>query len=133
LLQRAGKETRGDGLEQRRAHAPACSSTPAVRARRQAHAWPIPAPIGPSDDDGLVDGVVHTVDARIEFPRQLPRCVICGTHEFTTLAFNSPWRQSGSFCSRYLYPRCLRSSFISSHASAPSTPPLHSTVADRSS
>jgi hypothetical protein len=95
-------------------------STPAVRARRQAHAWPIPSFLLGSFSRMMNCSIHIRSYARIEFLRQPPRCVICDTHEFTTLAFNTPWRQSLVASAPALYTRLL-SSFISSRPSVPSS------------
>lgn len=139
MLQRAGKETTrreriglNSSTRAVSAHAPHQQHSSSPRAdgpRRQAHAWPIPlySRIGPSSDwIAYVDD-----DARIEFPRQPPRCVICDPHEFTTLALNSLLRsvapQSGSFCSRYLYPRAACTAHLP-HLAVPSTEALKHTT-----
>lgn len=57
------------------------------------------------------------VDARIESPPQPTAASLINSR--SSLAFNSPWRQSGDFCSRYLYPR--RSSAHLIHLPPPRT------------
>lgn len=74
-------------------------------------------------DRRMLDWSMHMMRA-LNSPANYPAASSATPHEFTALAFNSPWRHSGSFCSRYLYPR-TRPAQSSAHASAP-TPPLHS-------